>query len=75
MEGMCYVLGQDNNVKWKPVTSGSNLKFQDFWEYSKKNLMNERLIKIVKDFKENKISDIKPESMTKLRALIDSELF
>ena len=35
--------------------------------------MNEKLIKVVQSFKENKISEIKPESMTKLRALVDTE--
>ena len=49
------------------------LLYQDFWEHALKNLMNEKLIKVVQSFKENKISEIKPESMTKLRALVDTE--
>ncbi len=30
-------------------------KVQDFWEYSKKKLLNDKLIKKVKDFKEESI--------------------
>ena len=28
-------------------------KIQDFWEYAKKSLLNDKLIKRVKDFKED----------------------
>lgn len=43
MEGMCLALGVDKNVKWKPTYPGSFEKFQDFWEYSKKYILNEKL--------------------------------
>lgn len=53
MEAMCYVLGVEQNIKFKPVEIGSNQKYQDFWEYAKKYLLNDKLIKIVKNFKED----------------------
>jgi dynein heavy chain len=52
MEGVCYAFNEDQNVRWKPKEPGSMEKIQDFWEYSKKNLLNDKLIKRVKDFKE-----------------------
>jgi dynein heavy chain, axonemal len=48
MEGMCYAFAEDGNVKSKekgPPTIG------DFWEYAKRFLLNDKLIKRVKDFK------------------------
>lgn len=75
MEAMCYVLGVETKVQFKPVEVGSLQKYQDFWEYSKKYLLNDKLIKIVKNFKEDKISEIKPESIEKLKILIKDPLF
>lgn len=43
MEGICLALGVDKNVPWKPKSPGSFEKIQDFWEYSKKYLLNEKL--------------------------------
>ena len=51
MEGVCYVFGEDVNVKWQPKEPGSMEKIQDFWSYSKKNLLNAKLIGRVKDFR------------------------
>lgn len=56
MEGMCYVF--DEQVKWKPKEPGSQEKIQDFWEHSKKHLLNDKLIKKVRDFKEESIKAI-----------------
>jgi dynein heavy chain len=52
MEGVCYTFNEDQNVRWKPKEAGSIEKVQDFWEYAKKSLLNDKLIKRVKDFKE-----------------------
>ncbi|KRX01956.1 hypothetical protein PPERSA_07601 [Pseudocohnilembus persalinus] len=75
MEAMCYVLGVDQNIKWKPVEVGAIQKYQDFWEYSKKFLLNDKLIKVVKNVKEDKIREIRPESIEKLNKLLKDPLF
>lgn len=49
--------------------------YQNFWEYSKKYLLNERLLKQVRDFKEDKISSIKPANIVHLAELIENPLF
>jgi len=51
MQGVCITLGDDINVKWKPKEPGSTEKIQDFWEYSKKSLLNSKLIKRIQEFK------------------------
>lgn len=48
MEGVCYVFNEDQNVKFTPKEPGSLEKIQDFWAYSKKNVLNGRLITRVK---------------------------
>jgi dynein heavy chain len=48
MEGLCYAFSEDDKVKAK---NNDTPTFQDFWDYSKKNLLNEKLIKRVKGFK------------------------
>jgi len=58
MEGLCYVYDEEKNVKWRPKEPGSLEKVQDFWEHSKKHLLNDKLIKKVKDFKEDQIKGI-----------------
>lgn len=55
MEGICYVFNEDQHVKAK-VVDGE--KVQDFWEYSKKNIMNDKLIKRVKEFKTDQVRSI-----------------
>lgn len=44
MEGICWVLGENKNVKYKPKSPGSFVKILDYWEYSKKSLLNDKLI-------------------------------
>lgn len=53
MEGVCYAFNEDQNVKWQPKEPGSMEKIQDFWEYAKKSLLNDKLLKRVQDFKED----------------------
>jgi|APCry1669189000_1035189.scaffolds.fasta_scaffold47808_1 dynein heavy chain len=48
MEGLCYAFSEDTNVKSKEKGPPSN---SDFWDYAKKSMLNEKLIKRVKDFK------------------------
>lgn len=51
MEGVCYAFNEDQNIKFTPKEPGSMEKIQDFWGYSKKNLLNSKLIQRVKEFK------------------------
>ena len=75
MEGVCYVFGEDGNVKWTPKEPGSIEKIQDFWSYSKKNLLNAKLISKVKDFREDKIKAIPEKNIGKLKQFITKPEF
>jgi len=59
LEGLTYAFDEDKNVKWIPKPEGKpGEKIQDFWDYSKKKLLNDKLINRVKAFKENEIRSI-----------------
>lgn len=45
-------------------------KMQDFWGYSKKNLLNAKLISRVKDFREDKIRAIPQRNIDKLKQFV-----
>ena len=75
MEGVAYAFNEDQNVKWKPKEPGSMEKIQDFWEYAKKSLLNDKLIKRVKDFKEDQIKGIPQAKILKLRAFMLNPMF
>lgn len=57
MEAVCICLGEDKDVKWKrQETEGNNkVMIQDFWDYSKKKLLNNKLIKRIQSYSEEKI--------------------
>ena len=42
-------------------------KIQDFWTYSKKNLLNAKLLSRVKEFREDKIKTIPEKNIQKLK--------
>lgn len=48
MEALCIVLGVDHKATKKPVDPLSPYGdfYYDYWEYSKKFLLNEKLLKI-----------------------------
>ncbi|CAD8087288.1 unnamed protein product [Paramecium sonneborni] len=74
MEGMCYIF--DEQVKLKQKEPGSQEKVQDFWEHAKKNLLNDKLIKRVRDFKEEQIKSITPIRIQKIKGLqLDDKVF
>lgn len=75
MEGMCFALGIDKNVKWKPVAPGSLQKYQDFWEYSKKYILNDKLQKTIQKYTQEEIIKLDEETIEKLRLLIDNPAF
>lgn len=50
-------------------------KVQDFWEYSKKNLLNDKLLKRVTDFKDESIKAMAPAKISKLKVFLQNPLF
>ena len=51
MEGLCYALNKDSEVKWIPKPDGKpGEKIKDFWDYAKKKLLNDKLTGTVKSF-------------------------
>lgn len=67
MEGVCYIFEEDSKIKFTPKEPGSMEKIQDFWGYSKKNLLNAKLIQRVKEFREDKIKAIPEKNIVKLK--------
>ena len=67
MEGVCYVFNEDTKVPFQPKEPGSMQKIQDFWAYSKKNLLNSKLIARVKAFREDQIKAIPERNINKLK--------
>ena len=59
----------------KPKEPGSIEKVPDFWEYAKKSLLNDKLIKRVKDFKEDQIKAIPQAKILKLKNFMQNPLF
>jgi dynein heavy chain len=69
VEAVCYVFEEDKDVKWIAKPDGKpGEKIQDFWDYSKKKLLNDKLLGRVKSFRENNISAMK--KIDKLKKLI-----
>ena len=58
-----------------PVAPGSIEKKQDFWDYSKKKILNDKLIKKVKDFREEEIRRIPSRGIEKLKVFVLNPLF
>lgn len=57
MEGMCYAFNEDQNAGVKNADDAAT-RTQKFWDYAKKNLLNDKLIGRVKKFKEDQIDGI-----------------
>jgi hypothetical protein len=47
MQAVIIALGEDGNVKWKNIDPNdpSKGKIQDYWDFAKKYLLNNKLIK------------------------------
>ena len=47
MQALIICLGEENMVKWKniDVNDPNKGKIQDFWEYAKRAILNNKLIK------------------------------
>lgn len=71
MEGICYAFNCDGEVKWVPKPDGKpGEKIKDFWDYSKKKLLNGQLIGKVLDFKSDKIRTIPGDKIRILKDFI-----
>ena len=71
MQSVCIALGEESLVKWKakdPSDPGKG-KEQDFWEYSKRSLLNNKLIGRIQSYKEEKIKSMNNKSILKLKTL------
>jgi dynein heavy chain, axonemal len=71
MQGICVALGEDSNVKYVYKDRGNPAagKIQDFWEYSKKNLLNNKLIGRIQSYSVEKIKKMSQASIAKLEKL------
>lgn len=63
MEGLCYAFQEDDRVKPK---QGPQLTTTDFWDYAKRYLLNDKLIKRIKKMKIEEIRAINPANIVKL---------
>lgn len=76
MEGICYAFTIDNEVKWIPKPEGKpGEKIKDFWDYSKKKLLNDKLIGRVKGFGLDQISSISDEKIKILKEFVANPAF
>jgi len=71
MQSVCIALGEESQVKWKNIDQSDPTKGkqQDFWEYSKRVLLNNKLIGRIQSYKEDKIKSMNSKSVQKLKTL------
>ncbi|KAL4494234.1 hypothetical protein ABPG73_018753, partial [Tetrahymena malaccensis] len=74
-EGLCYAFDEDQFVKSVPIAPGAIEKKKDFWDYSKKKLLNDKLLSRVRDFDDSKIRAINPVKIDQLKQFISNPLF
>ena len=77
MQAVIIALGEDGNVKWKNIDPNdpSKGKILDFWEYAKKYLLNNKLIKRIQSYKEDKIRNMNPKNIDKLKKICENPEF
>lgn len=66
LEGICIALGHEKNVTWEPKEKGSFEKVQNFWAYSKKYILNSKLIKNIMEFTPERILQMPPSDIARL---------
>ena len=74
-EGVCYAFDEDQFVKSVPVAPGSIEKKKDFWDYSKKKVLNDKLLHRVREFDSDRIRAINPAKIEKLKTFVKNPLF
>jgi dynein heavy chain len=68
VESLCFVFNEDQLIKEKVGENGT--KFKDYWEYAKKFILNDRLLKRVTEFKPDYIKNLNKNKMNILKVLI-----
>ena len=58
LEGICITLNLDKDIPWVPKEKGSFEKIQNFWDHSKKYVLNAQLVKTLKSYDTEKILTI-----------------
>ena len=56
VESLVFLFNESHLVKEKVLESGE--KVRDFWEYAKKMILNDQLLKRVKEFSPDTIKDL-----------------
>lgn len=72
MQGLCYAFQEEGNVKSKTKDEPST---QDFWDYAKRYLLNDKLIRRIKKMKIDEIRAISPQTIAKLQNFSLNPLF
>ncbi|CAK86503.1 unnamed protein product (macronuclear) [Paramecium tetraurelia] len=72
MEGLCYAFEIDDQVQSKNKDPPT---IQDFWDFAKKNLLNDKLIKRIKKMKLEEIRSINIVNIEKLEVFSQNPLF
>lgn len=72
MQGLCYTFQEDGNVKSKTKDEPTT---QDFWDYAKRYLLNDKLIRRIKKMKIEEIRAISPQTIAKLQNFSLNPLF
>ena len=75
MEGVCYVLCIDDNIKYQPKAPGSLEKIKDFWDYSKKFVLNSKLKGTMKGYNEEAIRAIPKNKIDRIKQLVEDPNF
>lgn len=77
MQALIIALAEDHLVKWKNIDPNdpSKGKIQDYWEHAKKYILNNKLIKRIQSYKEDKIRNMNPKGIDKLKKICVSLKF
>ena len=71
MQTVVIALGDEAQVKFKniDVNDPSKGKIQDFWDYSKKFVLNNKLIKRIQTYKEEKIKSMSEKQIERIKKI------
>ena len=67
VQALCFVFNEDHLVKQKVLETG--IKVKDYWDYAKKFILNDKLLKRVEEFKPQFIKDMNKSKMEKLKGI------
>ena len=74
LEALVISMVEESKVQWKTrdtgAIGGATEKFQDFWDYAKKNMLNEKLIKRIKSISQKIIRKIPQNNINRLKVIL-----